>query len=121
MEDTDLFNDNTDKTLLAAFAWWERRRVLYNVSVGAAGIFVLFRLPFFSVIDFVGVLLFGIIANLLYSLGFLTEVAAKHYLKSNIDFTEKRKIIFSIGIVGSILLTILFGELFRMILFSMPG
>lgn len=46
MEDTDLFNDNTDKTLLAAFAWWERRRVLYNVSVGAAGIFVLFRLPF---------------------------------------------------------------------------
>jgi hypothetical protein len=109
MEQQDLFSDEQDKSLLAAFAWWEKRRLVYNLIIGSTGIlciFILSLLPFLSIIDLFGVILYGIIANMFYSLGFLIEVATKHYFRSKIDFTEKRKALFGIGLILSILITI---------------
>jgi hypothetical protein len=116
MEQKDLFTDDVDKTLLTAFSWWEKRRLFYNLVIGLVGVIILFIYPFFSLLDLAGVIFYGIIANLFYSLGFFIEVAAKYYFKSDIDFTDKRKTLFTLGLIFSVLTTIAVGFFFMMIL-----
>lgn len=109
MEQQDLFSDKEDKSLLSAFAWWEKRRLAYNLIIGATGVicvFILSLIPFLELTDLIGIVAYGIIANMFYSSGFLIEVAAKHYFRSKMDFTEKRKIFFAIGLILSVLITI---------------
>ncbi len=108
----DIFTDEIDKSLLAAFAWWEKRRLAYNIAVGVTGVIIVFWLRYFSFLDFFGILVYGVIANLFYCLGFLTEVAARHYFKSHIDFTSKRDILFRLGISVSVLITLGIGLIF---------
>lgn len=109
MEQQDLFSDKEDKSLLSAFAWWEKRRLAYNLIVGATGVicvFILSLIPFLELINLIGIIIYGIIANMFYSLGFVIEIGAKYYFRSKMDFTEKRKILFVIGLVLSVLVTI---------------
>ncbi len=118
MQQQDLFHEEKDKSLLAAFAWWEKKRVLYNIIVGVAGIIVLLLLPYFSILDLLGVIIYGVIVNLFYSLGFLIEVAARHYFKSDIDFTEKRETFFGAGLIFSVLVTLGIGFLIFLMQFA---
>jgi hypothetical protein len=75
------------RTAGAVFQWWEERRVAYNLIVGAAGCAtialttLLFAIPGiqggappFAVI-LGGAVLYGVLANLCYWLGPLTELA----------------------------------------------
>ncbi|HSM06007.1 MAG TPA: hypothetical protein VK858_15425 [Longimicrobiales bacterium] len=80
-----LFPAPAPREPMAILRWWERRRVPYNVAVGAAGMFsltvvsVVQALPPFSspvVPPLGGILVFGILANVCYCLGPLTELAA---------------------------------------------
>jgi len=105
MEQQDLFNDQEDKSLLSAFAWWEKRRLFYNLAVGITGLMCLLLNPFLFTYP-LGILIYGILANLCYSLGFFIELVTKYYFKSKMDFTEKRKMLFILGVISSILLTI---------------
>jgi hypothetical protein len=109
MEQQDLFNEQEDKSLLTAFGWWEKRRLIYNLIVGATGvvcIIILSLFPFLELIDLAGIVIYGIVANMFYSLGFLIEIASRYYFKSKMDFTERRKTLFGIGLTLSILITI---------------
>jgi len=68
----------------AIFRWWESRRLTFNVIVGGAGLItlgaikVIALLPPLSVnmsVFWPGIVAYGILANLFYSLGFVTEAA----------------------------------------------
>lgn len=102
----DLFTDEKDRSLLAAFAWWEKRRILYNIVVGLAGMGIFAFIPVQLTDSWIGVFFYACIANLFYCLGFLLEVAARHYFKSDMDFTERRKTIFVLGLVFSVAVTV---------------
>lgn len=108
MKEFHLFEEKQEQSLLAAFGWWEKRRLLYNLFTGGTGVLCLLLLslfPLLEFIDYLGILLYGIIVNVFYSLGFLIEVAARYYFKSQADFLQKRKMLFGLGLVISILVT----------------
>lgn len=74
----------TRRTPLSLLAWWESRRLLYNQVVGATGLVTLTGL-FVAVPDRAdlfappllgAVIVYGLAANLCYTLGWVTEVAA---------------------------------------------
>ena len=90
----DLFNLDPDKSLLTAFGWWEKRRWIYNVVVGFTGAFFMFLMPMISSFDVLGIIFYGLLANLFYSLGFLIEVVARYYFKNESDFTDRRNLMF---------------------------
>lgn|GEM_PF-1228079 len=101
----DLFNLDPDKSLLTAFGWWEKRRWIYNVVVGFTGAFFMFLMPMISSFDVLGIIFYGLLANLFYSLGFLIEVVARYYFKNESDFTDRRKLMFGAGLVFAVLVT----------------
>lgn len=106
MQQPDIFPDEKDKSLLAAFAWWEKRRPAYNLVVGITGLVVLVFLGEFSLFILAAVLAYGLIANVFYSTGFLLEVVDKHYFKSSLDLSERRSELFWIGLLFSGLVTL---------------
>jgi hypothetical protein len=105
----------------SAWAWWEKRRLGYNVALGLAGwsayalniaMFALFKQPlWFNMANAAGVTLFlgaaflvlmaG--ANILYLLGVLTEAIVEPD-----DRARFRRHAFALGLCGSIALPFLF-------------
>ncbi len=66
------------RTTLSVIAWWEERRLAYNAAVGAAGLASLATIALTNLlpplsrpaaIPWAGVLIYGILANVFYSLG----------------------------------------------------
>ena len=66
------------------FKWWESRRLTFNVAVGAAGVVTLTAINLIAVLPplsmkvgvfWPGVLVYAVLANMFYSLGFVTEAA----------------------------------------------
>ncbi len=109
MEARDPNHQAADTQGLSAFAWWEKRRLLYNVIVGAAGILAIVFFTGFTFINIPGIILYGIIANLFYSLGFLLEMIARYYFRSTINFSPRRRMIFWTGVLFSIVVTLFMG------------
>src|SRR5262245_20876311 len=105
----------------AVVLWWEARRVPYNAIVGVTGLLssavmvaVAFTceslggapigLPDPPAFAIVGVLLFGVLANVCYTGGWITElVVAKVWA---IDTSRFGPIAFTLGTVFSVLLTL---------------
>ena len=109
MEQLDLFTEQEDKSLLKAFGWWGKSRLVYNLNVGTKGlacILILSLIPLLAYTDLLDIIIYGIFANMFYFLVFLIIVISRHYFKSKIDFTEKRKTIFGLGLVMSVIITI---------------
>lgn len=111
---------------LQVIGWWERRRLLYNVSVGLAGLLtlgtgaVLGQLPlspnpFF--VPLMGVLLYGVLANACYSVGPMADLFLRRIL--GIRAPGMGPVIFRYGYVFSLGLTLLpipvmiFGSIMR--------
>jgi hypothetical protein len=115
MENKDLFTDETDKSLLTAFAWWEKKRVIYNMIMLITGLIIMLYFGDFDLLSLIGIILYGLIANIFYCLGFFIELAARHYFKSEKDFKQTRELIFWAGLIFSIVLTIWLGELSSML------
>ena len=73
------------RTPLSLLMWWESRRLFYNRVVGATGLFTVFgmfvvspqRVHLFEPMTLVVVLVYGVLANACYSLGWLTELMAR--------------------------------------------
>ncbi len=79
-----LFPAPAPREPVAILRWWERRRLPYNIAVGAAGfvsltvVGIVQALPPFSSpvgIPLGGILVFGILANVCYCLGPAVELA----------------------------------------------
>ena len=107
----DLFPDKQPEPLLKAFAWWEKKRLLYNIIVGITGAVVMFSLPVHTFFDIISVILFGILANMFYTLGFLLEVIMAHYFKKDMIFEKWRPVLFWTGVIFSVFVTAMAGFL----------
>jgi hypothetical protein len=101
--------------------WWERRRLIFNLIVGATGILTCTLLlvgemlaeKFFRdeggggspILAVFGVFAYGIMANICYTGGWISELVAKYVWKEQAE--NLGKIAFALGIIFSVLLTLL--------------
>ena len=102
----------------AAILWWESRRIAYNAIVGATGIVTIAVLvasamirgddcgmpapPLFALL---GVIAYGIMANLCYTIGEVTELAARPILGVQ-RASQLAQTAFVAGVALSIVLTL---------------
>lgn len=77
---THLFEDSDEDIalglkLLEAHRFWNKKRLLFNAVVGIAG--VLSVLFFFdlnlNILDVIGIIIWGVVANALYSIGYVLD------------------------------------------------
>jgi hypothetical protein len=70
------------RTTASIFRWWESRRLTYNVIVGATGVVTIAAMKLIAILPplsmnipvfWPGVVAYGILANVCYTLGFATE------------------------------------------------
>jgi len=84
--------------LTESLSYWEKRRLHFNIIVGAAGLtgMLLFIFPRWGILpyDVFGAICWGIMANVLYSLGYVLESIA---LKLNVLNTANLRNLFFIG------------------------
>lgn len=100
---------NTDRLILTIKAW-EKQRIWFNVSVGIAGIYSI--IPYWD--DFTyrlfwnitGVLIWGLLANILYSTGILLEIIDSYYFKGKVNFYRFRHLFWVLGTLMYCLLTL---------------
>jgi hypothetical protein len=108
---TQLFFDTVyfPRSAWAVVRWWETRRPAYNVAVGAAGLVtlatlaLLHALPPLVVVAQI-VLVYGVIANLCYSLGPVFDILARRL--GGPDYAPVGPTLFRYGFVFSIGLTL---------------
>ena len=86
--------------------WWESKRGIYNLAVGLLGSLALYNGMSqceysWSVADTIGVVIWGIGANILYSLGMLLELLDWYYLKNRIGIKNFRALFFIVGLLFS--------------------
>ena len=92
-------------------AWWERRRLAYNAIVGGVGIVTLSIVSFLGVIPpsprwpvvpLLPVLVYGVMANVCYTLGWVVEGAAHvvwgRELRPSGPIFFRQGLLFSIGL-----------------------
>jgi hypothetical protein len=120
-----LFQRREDQlSSLQVILWWEARRLFFNLAVGTAGLITIFTIlfsatmaekfvhepfswpdpPLFAII---GVVLYAILANACYTGGWLAELISREVWGDRAgSFAE---ISFTLGIIFSVLLTLLPG------------
>jgi len=73
-DEVDPEADNTGARLLESYQYWQRRRLLFNIVVGLAGLGALFFSKFnLELIYLLAILIWGITANIFYSTGYMLE------------------------------------------------
>ncbi len=103
------------RTPVAVIGWWERRRVTFNLVVGTSGLFslglvnMILGLPPLSGpvpgIPILPALAYGILANVLYSAGWGTELLFNAWWRK--DPPEIGPVLFRQGLIFSVGLTLL--------------
>ncbi|NHN25946.1 hypothetical protein FIA58_009695 [Flavobacterium jejuense] len=86
--------------------WWESKRWIFNCLVCFFGSLALYKGLSqcdysWSISDTIGVLIWGIGANILYSLGILLELFDWYYLKNKIGIRNFRVFLFTVGLLFS--------------------
>ena len=94
--------------------WWESRRLTFNVVVGGAGLVTLAAMKVIALLPplsmsmpifWPGVLAYGVLANLFYSLGFMTEAVMQRAWRE--DTPRVGPPLFRQGLIFSVGLTLL--------------
>ncbi|WP_317164185.1 hypothetical protein, partial [Psychroflexus aurantiacus] len=96
--------------LKANIKWWESKRWIYNVLVGLSGALTIFNAlaesPYdWTFEDTIGVIIWGIGANIFYSLGTLVELFDWYYFKNRLGIKRFRLFLFISGTFFSCLYT----------------
>lgn len=108
IDNSEIQNDEPT-TIKSALTWWEKRRIWFNVAVGSSGIIaIVICAASFSISDVIGLIMYGLFMNLLYSIGFLIDAFHSHYLNGELNSNRYRLVLFLIGTIASCLITFLF-------------
>ena len=93
----------------SSLAWWDKKRVLFNIItlVAAVVYLIMIKPKNFGLNEIFGALLYGLILNVFYCLGFLMELYDYSYLKSKLKLQNYRSVFFILGTVFSVLYTLL--------------
>lgn len=88
--------------------WWEKKRVWFNIILAIIGIgLILIISPqYFGFQDVLGIIIWGIGANVFFSLGILSEIFDLYYLKGRFSSENFRWFFFIIGTLFSCYYTI---------------
>lgn len=124
-----LFEPTLARSPGSVVAWWERRRLVYNLVVGATGVG---SLVWVTLVDSLVrghltlppwqlVVLYGVAANVCYSLGAAAEIAIERFLKRPVyglgPALFRHGLVFSIGLtlfpVAMITVFAILGRFFR--------
>ena len=107
-----LFEPTLVRSPLRVLGWWESRRPLYNLAVGAVGLGTLayvgllglffgqglFHVPWFAVVGY------GVLANVCYSLGPAVELAVEKWLQRPVyglgPALFRHGLVFSLGLTA---------------------
>ena len=108
---TELFFDTVyfPRNAWTVIRWWEARRPVYNVAVGTAGLVTLASLALLHALPPLAVaaqiaLVYGIVANICYSLGPVVDLLARRL--GGPDYAPVGPTLFRYGFVFSIGLTL---------------
>ena len=117
MKEEELIDDNIypekGGNISLALAWWEKKRILFNVLVGFSGtIGILMNLSLFHTNDIILIIFYGLFANLMFSMGFLLEVFDDYYFKSKLKLQSFRLVLFLIGSIFSCIITFVMAVMF---------
>ncbi len=87
-----------DEKLNTSVEWWEKKRLWFNIAVGLTGVISILAIwPYFFFEEIVGIIIWGIIANIFYSLGILVEILDSYYLNGKGKFYSFRMFFFITG------------------------
>jgi hypothetical protein len=97
--------------------WWESKRWIYNVAVGICGYLPLYNSVLigeycWSNEYIIGIIVWGIGANIFYSIGILGELFDWYYLENKFRIKRFRAVFFITGFLFSCFLTLMFGWLY---------
>lgn len=101
----------TLEEIKANIKWWESKRWIYNLAVGLFGVYGIYdgltKFQYsWTLDDSLGIILWVIGANILYSLGILLEIFDWYYLKNKAGVKSFRKLFFTIGLLFSCIWTL---------------
>ena len=104
---------NLRRNTLSTVRWWESRRMVFNKAVGGTGLVTLAGISFFAALPphssivplpmlVAGAIVYGVMANVCYSLGWMTELLARRvWGRSAPDLGPllfRQGLIFSVGL-----------------------
>ena len=118
----DLF-DITDEEkisgqkLLDSHRYWSRTRILFNIIVGSAGIIsVLLVLGTgLTIFDLFGIVMWGVVANAMFSVGYIVESYIIAKSKGQRDLQGNRDILFWMGTIAYVIVGFIF-----LLMYSFP-
>lgn len=93
----------------SSLTWWDKKRVWFNIIILVTAVLYLIMIQpkSFGLNEFFGALLYGLVLNVFYCLGFLMELYDYKYLKNRLKSQNYRNTFFILGTVFSVIYTIL--------------
>lgn len=107
---------DTGKALLGAFHFWNRKRVLFNTLVGlSGGAAMILYMDTINFFDMLGVFMWGITANALYTLGYLADSYMIAAMKKMNGLGDYRLPLFWLGTIAYVIVSFVFCYLYYLI------
>jgi hypothetical protein len=103
--------------LLDSHRYWSKKRILFNIIVGSAGIIsVLLVLGTgLAIFDLFGIVTWGVVANAMFSIGYIFESYIISKSKGQRDLQGNRDILFWIGTIAYVIVGFIF-----LLIYSFP-
>ena len=103
--------------LLDSHRYWSRRRILFNIIVGSAGLIsVLLVLGAgLTIFDLFGIVMWGVVANAMFSIGYIVESYIIAKSKGQRDLQGNRDILFWMGTIAYVIVGFIF-----LLMYSFP-
>jgi hypothetical protein len=105
-----LLDETIGLKLLDSHRFWAKKRLLFNLIVGVAGLIpTLYFILQFYFLDIFGILAWGLVANGLYSIGYVLESIVITKSDGNKSLKKRRNLLFWIGTISYALVSVSFG------------
>ena len=103
--------------LLESHRYWSKKRILFNIIVGSAGLIsVLLVLGTgLTIFDLFGIVMWGVVANAMFSIGYIFESYIIAKSKGQRDLQGNRDILFWMGTIAYVIVGFIF-----LLMYSFP-